>query len=167
MRAGAARNPHTALVAGVQQRPQPLVVVALAAPENRVDLVEQQRRMVGLDLAVQDRFARRNDPPRSRDDELEHRQQPAFAGTLLRARHREVGRHVERVVRVGVQRPQHDRDRLGVAEHDEPAQERLELVEQHRELDLVEHRQPRRHLVELVEAAALDTHRSRLPNRRA
>ena len=127
--ADAARDEGATTVAGVEERTQRLGR-SVGAIEDRVRLVQHQRRCDGLDLSVEHGLGREDRSPRSSDDQFEHFQQPRFAAAFLRAGDRQERGLLERVEDVGVGHPQSRRVRLSRPEHDVPAHVRSEGVEQ-------------------------------------
>jgi hypothetical protein len=132
-RADTARHFRPLAVAGVQQSPQPLVLARLRA-EDRVRLVEEERGLVGLDLAEDDGLRGRDRPPRPRHEEFEHVEQPRLATPLLGRRDGEVRSLLEGVEDVRVNDPERDSGRLRVRHDHEAADERDDGVEEEGEV---------------------------------
>src|SRR5664280_1488017 len=96
-------------VAAIEDGADPFSGAGLVV-EDRVDLVEEDRRMVAVDLAKEDRLRRSGDPPGVADEELEHVQELRLAALLDGRGHCEDRRLLEAFERdVSVGDPQCDR----------------------------------------------------------
>jgi hypothetical protein len=82
-------------------------------PPNRVDLVEEQRRPISVDLAENDGLGGRDHLPRTRDEQLEDVEEPALAAPPRRGRDRKIGARLEGGEGVRMDDPKRDGDGLG------------------------------------------------------
>jgi hypothetical protein len=115
-------------VAGVQERAQALVVLAVPLTEDRIRLIEKQRRAVGVDLAEDHRLRGGDHLPRIGDEQLEHLEQARLAGALLGRGDGKIRTCVRGLEGVRVHDPERDRGCLRRRHDDEPADEDRDLV---------------------------------------
>lgn len=127
----APRHGRGALVAGVQQAPQVLVVSAVLGREHGVDLVEQQRDRAVAEHPEDGGRRGRDGHLWLADEELRHLQHTRLPGPGFDGIQDEARGGVEVLDRVGVGVPERQHRRgVPVGEHREPGHELRDLVEE-------------------------------------
>ncbi|SEE98619.1 hypothetical protein SAMN05216533_4923 [Streptomyces sp. Ag109_O5-10] len=133
LRTGDAPGGPVALVSGVQQAAQFLVVSGLA--EDGVGLVHEDRARVLADDAEEHRRGHVHRHDRLVDGLVEHVQHPGLAAALRRADDRQTRRVLQRGLDVRGRHPQGDRcQRLVTGQYDVLADRRPQLIQQFRTL---------------------------------
>ncbi|CCB76623.1 protein of unknown function [Streptantibioticus cattleyicolor NRRL 8057 = DSM 46488] len=129
-RAGDPPGGAVALVSGVQQAPEVLLVTGLGA-EDGVSLVHQQRRRVLADDPEDHRRRGVHRHHRPGHGLVEHVQDPGLAAPLGRPHHRQARRMLEGGLDMGGRHPQGDRGQcLAARQHHVPADRRVQVVQQ-------------------------------------